>query len=165
MGTARSVPVWRSRWAAAIGLLLAFSDCAHGPEEPVTARDATQAGGSNPLLPINPRLQQGRAGDPMAGPELSSNAGAGSSSEPALAPVEAAHATRSYYLVVIGPRDNFRHLATTPTDPEVIYLEEASGIGRDGRREQLVLASKAAIPRFKAAAKKLGMEVRVLSKP
>jgi hypothetical protein len=61
--------------------------------------------------------------------------------------------------------EQFRKTATTPTDPEVVYVEEASALLSDGRGLRVVMAgSRAAIRRFTAAAKKLGMEVRFRGK-
>jgi hypothetical protein len=66
-----------------------------------------------------------------------------------------------FVLEVIGPPEAFRGRGTRPTDPEVFYVEESQGYVSDGRRvETAVASSRAAARRFKAAARKLGFEVR-----
>jgi len=163
--------VLRSRRGVALALLLlAFSACARPPEQlrkPVTANKSPPAVSRSPSARIGPTRRESDAGGQITEPDGASTSTAVSSPEPSVQPPEPAHTAKGgvHYLVVIGPREQFRKIATTPSDPEVVYVEEASEIARDGRREKVVMAmSKAAIRRFKAAAEKLGMEVRDLDR-
>jgi hypothetical protein len=160
----RAGGVSRSLRGGVLALLLGFDACARPPEQkqdaliahslPRTVREEPSAQTSSKAL------ESGASGHDV--PDAIRNSGGGSTSAPPTAGTGAVQATRVYYLVVIGAPEQFWKIATTPSDPEVVYVEEASELGRDGRRQKLVMAmSKAAVRRFTAAAKKLGMEVRV----
>jgi hypothetical protein len=94
--------------------------------------------------------------------DAGSHAGAREAAKAVRSRDHASQRENSYLLLeVIGPAVAFRGRATTPTDPEVFYLEESGNDLGDGRRAVTAVArSKAAVGRFKATAKKLGFEVR-----
>jgi hypothetical protein len=154
----------RRRWIASVSFVLlalgAFS-CSRPPEprsETSERRNSNALQGRSAARPV-------RAGLP-GGTDVGGQPGApAAAQEPGIGAHERDHERRVvdpyFILEVTGPSEAFRKRATKPTDSEVFYLEESVNSLGDGRRvETAVATSKAAVRRFKAAARKLGFEVR-----